>query len=74
MSFVRIGDRIINLMAVTHAAYVPGGLSESMLRIFMVGGHEDRIEYYGSQADELWAVLSRMSTPWERFIRASDQA
>lgn len=69
MSFLRVGDEIINLMALARAEFAernPDGFA--MLSLWYIGDPEPR-NYYAEPAQLLWNAIGRMGTRIEMFGR-----
>lgn len=69
MSFLRVGDEIINLMALARAEFAatnPDGIAE--LDLWYIGDPEPR-RYFMEPAELLWNAIGRMGTRIEMFGR-----
>lgn len=60
-SLLRIGNRIINLDAITQVAYDPSayhpGSKESYTECRILFGHDNEQIFYGVEADLAWTVI-----------------
>jgi hypothetical protein len=64
VSFLRIGDTIVNLMALSKAERSPAG----GIKLWLVGV-ADPVVIVGANATEVWAALLTAATPLEKFGR-----
>jgi hypothetical protein len=69
MSFLRVGDEIINLMALARAEFTANGESGfPVLSLWYIGDPEPR-NYVCEPAQLLWNAIGRMGTRVEMFGR-----
>lgn len=65
MTFILIGNRIVNMMCVVKVEYWPpvGAGCASRLSVLMLAG--DPLVFTGGEADLAWSKFAKMGTPLE---------